>query len=296
MLSVLINNYNYERYLRDCIDSVLSQDHAAFEVIVVDDGSTDGSRAVIESYGDAIIPVFKANAGQASSFNAGFAAARGDILLMLDADDMFLPGKLALVEMIYADRDLGWCFDRVTNDPDQAVPDARPIATTPIDRRETMRAGGFPTLPVPTSGLSFRRAVLAQILPMPLADDVVLSDNYLKFAAAYLAPGMLVDTPLTFQRLHDTNRYTNTDRASSLKPQIMMATGMHLARRFAGLGRMGKSLVTGGIADARMNLVDTLAEVDRVAREGRGMGWTRQNILLQVLKKRVTGALRGLRG
>ncbi|KQO57259.1 glycosyltransferase family 2 protein [Sphingomonas sp. Leaf257] len=293
-LSVLINNYNYAQYLRACIDSVLSQDHAAYEIIVVDDGSTDDSRSVIASYGDAITPVLKANGGQASSFNAGFAASSGDILMMLDADDYFLPGKLAQVATIYSSHKVGWCFDRVTNEEDAGIAD--PVVLTPIDKRETMRAGGFPTLPVPTSGLTFHRSILSQILPMPLADDVVLSDNYLKFAAAYLAPGMLVETPLTFQRLHATNRYTNTDRAKSLKPQIMMATGLHLARRFDGLGRMGKSLVTGGIADAHLGLTDTLAEIDRVAREARGMGWTRQNLTTQVVRKRLTGAAKSLLG
>ncbi len=294
MLSVVINNYNYARYLGDCIDSALAQDHPAFEVVVVDDGSTDGSRAVIEGYGDRIVPVLKPNGGQASSFNAGFAASRGDIVLMLDADDAFLPGKLAQVARIFADDAIGWCFDRETNDPHRTIP--AEIATTRIDRRAKMRAGGFPTLPVPTSGLSFRRSVLAQILPMPLADDVVLSDNYLKFAAAYLAPGVLVDTPLTFQRLHDTNRYTNTDRARTLKPKIMMATGVHLARRFDGLGAMGRSLAAGGIADARLGLGATLAEAGRVAREGRDMGWTQRGIVMQVIGKRVRAALRGGRG
>ncbi|MEK9212095.1 glycosyltransferase family 2 protein [Sphingomonas sp. 2378] len=293
-LSVLINNYNYARYLRACIDSVLSQNDLGAEIIVVDDGSTDESRSVIASYGDAVTPVLKPNGGQASSFNAGFAASTGDVLMMLDADDFFLPGKLARIADIYAQRQVGWCFDRVTNDEGGAVPDE--IAITPIDKRETMRAGGFPTLPVPTSGLTFHRSILSQILPMPLADDVVLSDNYLKFAAAYLAPGVLVETPLTFQRLHENNRYTNTDRAKSLKPQIMMATGLHLARRFDGLGRMGKSLVTGGIADAHLGITDTLAEIDRVAREARGMGWTRQNLTTQVIRKRITGAARSLLG
>src|SRR5215813_5615142 len=95
--SVLINNYNYGRFLAECIESVLSQDFADWEIIVVDDGSTDESADVLAGYGDRIISIMKANGGQASCFNAGFAAASGDIIVLLDADDMFLPGKLSTI-------------------------------------------------------------------------------------------------------------------------------------------------------------------------------------------------------
>lgn len=294
IFSVLINNYNYGRYLRECIDSVLSQEHAAFEAVVVDDGSTDESRDIIRSYGGAIVPVLKDNGGQASSFNAGFAAARGDVLLMLDADDAFLPGKLARIETIYREQDAGWCFDRVTTDPAGQAP--AKLAFQRIDRRAAMRAGGFPTLPVPTSGLSFRREVLAQILPMPIADDVVLSDNYLKFAAAWVAPGILIDTPLTFQRIHQTNRYTNSARAKSLKPRIMMATGVALATRYDGLGTMGRSLVAGGIADAALGPLGTWSAIDRAVREADGLDWSRSGLAAQVIRKKLTGLLRGSKG
>jgi glycosyltransferase involved in cell wall biosynthesis len=286
MLSVLVNNYNYGRFLRECIDSVLSQDHPDFELIVVDDGSTDDSADIIRSYGDALVPVIKANGGQASSFNAGLAAAKGNILFLLDADDTFLPGKLRIMDSLYADHGLDWCFDKVVTEPGSTTP--ADIRITPIDKREAMRAGGFPTLPVPTSGLSFRRAILEQILPMPVAQGVVLSDNYLKFAAAYLGRGAIVETPLTFQRIHEANRYTGTGRARTLKPQIMMATGLHLARRFDGLGKMGRSLVAGGIAGARLSPAATWAEVKRCVAEADGLGWSAG----QVLAKRIKGMLR----
>ncbi|MEO8882399.1 MAG: glycosyltransferase family 2 protein, partial [Devosia sp.] len=180
--SVLINNFNYARYLGEAINSALAQDFPDFEVIVVDDGSTDTSRQVIASYGDRIVPVLKANGGQASSFNAGFAASSGDIVFLLDADDAFLPSKVARVVAIYVAEGIDWCFDRVTTAEGSAPP--AELRMTPFDKRDRLRQGKFPSLPVPTSGLSFRREALAKILPMPVAADVVLSDNYLKFAAA----------------------------------------------------------------------------------------------------------------
>ena len=90
-VSIVINNYNYGRFLADAIDSALTQTHPQLEVIVVDDGSTDNSREVIARYGDRIRPILKPNGGQASAMNAGVAASTGDIIFFLDSDDMLLP-------------------------------------------------------------------------------------------------------------------------------------------------------------------------------------------------------------
>src|SRR5262249_35043848 len=94
LVSVIINNYNYERFVGDAIASALDQSYERKEVIVVDDGSTDGSRSVIQGYAKRLVVVSKANGGQASAFNAGFAKSRGEIICFLDADDVFLPNKL----------------------------------------------------------------------------------------------------------------------------------------------------------------------------------------------------------
>jgi len=97
LASILINNYNYARFLDEAIDSALSQNYPSKEIIVVDDGSTDNSREIISRYGARIIPIFKENGGQASAFNAGVARCQGDILCFLDSDDFFHPDKLERV-------------------------------------------------------------------------------------------------------------------------------------------------------------------------------------------------------
>jgi glycosyltransferase involved in cell wall biosynthesis len=97
LASILINNYNYARFLDEAIDSALSQSYPSKEIIVVDDGSTDNSREIISRYGDRIIPILKENGGQASAFNAGVARCQGDILCFLDSDDFFHPDKLERV-------------------------------------------------------------------------------------------------------------------------------------------------------------------------------------------------------
>ena len=68
-------------------------------MIVVDDGSTDDSRAIIASYGAEVTAVFKPNGGQASALNAGLAASHGDVVVFLDADDVLLPAVLSAVAM-----------------------------------------------------------------------------------------------------------------------------------------------------------------------------------------------------
>lgn len=94
-VSVIIPNYNGAAFLRDAIDSALSQAGVEVEVIVVDDGSTDGSREIIESYGDQIIAQYQVNRGAPSARNAGLAAASGSYIKFLDSDDYLLPDTLA---------------------------------------------------------------------------------------------------------------------------------------------------------------------------------------------------------
>jgi glycosyltransferase involved in cell wall biosynthesis len=94
--SVLINNYNYGRYVGAAIESVLVQTHRDYELIIVDDGSTDDSREVIQCYSDPRIRLlFQSNQGQGAAFQAGFAAATGESIALLDSDDEWYPEKLA---------------------------------------------------------------------------------------------------------------------------------------------------------------------------------------------------------
>jgi glycosyltransferase involved in cell wall biosynthesis len=86
-VSVIINNFNYGEYLGSCIESVVAQTYEKLEIIVSDDGTTDNSRAIIESYGSSIIASFKFNGGQASALNAGYKMSSGDLVIFLDADD-----------------------------------------------------------------------------------------------------------------------------------------------------------------------------------------------------------------
>ncbi len=102
-VSVIIPVYNCERYLAEAIESVLAQSHPAREIIVVDDGSTDGSARVVRRFSSAVRYVFQPNAGIGAARNRGVALAEGDFLAFLDADDLWTEDKLGLQLAAFAE-------------------------------------------------------------------------------------------------------------------------------------------------------------------------------------------------
>ncbi|TWT89734.1 putative glycosyltransferase EpsJ [Pseudobythopirellula maris] len=94
-VSVVIPCYNGEAYLREAIDSALEQAHEPLEVIVVDDGSTDGSAAIADSYGPPVRVLRQENQGESVARNRGIDESQGEWVAFLDADDVWRPSKLA---------------------------------------------------------------------------------------------------------------------------------------------------------------------------------------------------------
>lgn len=93
-VSIIIPAYNSARFLPETLDSVISQNYQAYELIIVDDGSTDNTKEILRPYTDKIRYVSQANAGSAAARNTGLELARGEFIVFLDADDLLLPGKL----------------------------------------------------------------------------------------------------------------------------------------------------------------------------------------------------------
>ncbi len=93
MVSVVVPVYNTEKYIRECIDSIIEQDYSYFEIILVDDGSTDNSGKLCDEYAnsfDNVSVLHKENGGLSSARNAGIDAARGDLITFIDSDDFYL--------------------------------------------------------------------------------------------------------------------------------------------------------------------------------------------------------------
>lgn len=125
LVTVYIANHNYGHFVKQAIESVLAQTFDDYELIVIDDGSTDNSREVIEEYADHpnIIPVFQNNRGLTTTNNIAIRLARGEYIMRLDADDYLHPEALEkLYDAITEDENIGLVFpDYFETDEDGKV-------------------------------------------------------------------------------------------------------------------------------------------------------------------------------
>jgi glycosyltransferase involved in cell wall biosynthesis len=189
LVSALIGAYNAAAYLGDAIDSVIAQSYRPLELIVVDDGSTDGTSEVARSYGDSLIYEFQENAGNGAARNHAVRLASGDLFAFLDADDRFVPGKLDRQwEALAADPGLDLVFGHVrefvspelTDDERGSIRPPVPIApwTAPnlmlIRREAFFRVGPFSeTLKVGVTVDWYARALEAGLRSLMLPDVVL---------------------------------------------------------------------------------------------------------------------------
>ncbi|MHC4882565.1 MAG: glycosyltransferase family 2 protein [Planctomycetota bacterium] len=119
-ISVVIPAYNAEKHIARAIESVLAQTRPAEEIIVVDDGSSDGTAEVVRSFGDKVILIQQPNAGVSVARNKGIEHATGDWIAFLDSDDEWLPEKLKLQsEHLSRNPDLRWTFTNMSWDKER---------------------------------------------------------------------------------------------------------------------------------------------------------------------------------
>lgn len=110
-VSIVLPTYNRLDLLQQALASIRAQTYPDYEIIVVDDGSTDGTRAWMEAHpNDALVYLRQANAGVSTARNAGIQAARGELLAFLDDDDLWLPTKLERQVPLFDNPDVGFVF------------------------------------------------------------------------------------------------------------------------------------------------------------------------------------------
>jgi len=204
--SIVIINYNYARFLRQAIESALAQTYEDTEVVVIDDGSTDNSSDVIQSYSDLIIPVLKKNAGQSSCYSRGLTVCSGDLVLFLDADDYLHPHCLSEVVGSWKQGCVKAHFYLDVVDESGAslhavVPSGR--LATGTDALKMMRLFGAYCSP-PASGNIYSRDFLAKVLPMENETQLWRggADAVTIFAAPYFGTIAAVPRILGFYRRH----------------------------------------------------------------------------------------------
>lgn len=210
LVSIVINNYNYERYLADAIESALNQTYPYKEVLVVDDGSTDSSRALVERYCPAVKPIYKENGGQASAFNRGFAEAQGDLILFLDADDTLFPEAVqqAVSRWRVGVASVQWRLQGLNPEGkpmDSLFPQARQLSGN--ISAHVAKYGYYPH--PPTSGLLFSREALAEILPIDEQKWRISADAPLYTAVPFFGEIVSINQPLGYYRLHGANYWNN---------------------------------------------------------------------------------------
>ena len=116
LISVIVPAFNAEKYIAEAVSSILAQDPAPDEVIIVNDGSTDNTGSIAESFDEPVRCFVQENTGAAAARNMGIRQARGDILAFLDADDIWLPGKLSRQLALLAESaELGAVFAHAQN-------------------------------------------------------------------------------------------------------------------------------------------------------------------------------------
>ena len=129
-ISVIVPTYNRARYIRQAIDSVLAQTFQDFEIIVVDDGSTDDTRAVVASYGDKVRYVYTENGGVAHARNVGMTNARGQYFAFLDSDDLFYPYMLETeIRLLDSHPDVGMVYAEMSGFDDDGFFDRYHLKT-----------------------------------------------------------------------------------------------------------------------------------------------------------------------
>ena len=96
LVSVIIPAYNGAAYIRQAVESVLNQTYSHYEILIIDDGSTDNTRSVLEPYLDKVQYIYQENRGVAVARNRGIEISKGEFVAFLDQDDFFMPHKLAL--------------------------------------------------------------------------------------------------------------------------------------------------------------------------------------------------------
>jgi glycosyltransferase involved in cell wall biosynthesis len=229
LVSVIISNYNYERFLSVCINNVLNQTYKNLEIIVVDDGSTDGSREIIAAYKQQLIVVLKKNEGQLSAFKAGFERSRGEIVCFLDSDDFWMPQKVGhVVEAASTNTAAILIYHRIQKVDADAKPLGPPIPRVLLQGKIAdlvARSGGYWGYP-PTSALAFRREYLDTALGLisshlealrtngaiPEENARLCADAYLTDLAPFLGEVIGLKHVLTAYRQHGSNYWNHSRR------------------------------------------------------------------------------------
>jgi len=262
LVSIVINNYNYGRFLAEAIESALAQTYPALDLIVVDDGSSDDSREIIARYRDRVRVVLKQNGGQASALNAGFAASRGEVVLFLDADDTLAPRALEKVVASWNPGVARVQFPLNVARADGVLTGGRVPADAMLAgdlRRLVLESGGYPT--VGTTGTAFGRQALEAVMPIPEEAWRREPDLYLLLLTPFQGDVACIAEPLGSYRVHGANSWVRSVAdPARLREQLALDVRAEEALR-SWAPRLGVSLRAGWLLRNTEHLQARLASL-----------------------------------
>ncbi len=219
-VSIVITCFNYERYIALSVGSVLAQTVRPTEIIVVNDGSTDGSAEVLRRFGEKVKVIDQTNSGQIAATNRGYAASSGDIVMFLDADDMLEAGAIEAVLEVWTQQCAKVQFElEVINGTGEPL--GRRFCNYvepygPQQIREEFASFGTYVWPVLT-GNAYARWFLERVMPLTVK---VAPDGVLNTVAPLYGDVHVVPRPLGRYRLHDANQNYHGTSSRSLGPRF----------------------------------------------------------------------------
>jgi glycosyltransferase involved in cell wall biosynthesis len=205
-VSIVIGTYNYADYLPAAVESALAQVGATTEVVVVDDGSTDGTPGLLNRWSGSIVNIRTENRGQLAALATGFARTSGRMVVFLDADDVLLPQAAQVIRDASTDDALAklhWPMPEI-DDRGLAIGSVRPTEALPSGdlTAQLCRLGPEGAAYPPTSGNAWRREFLERVLPGPGDQFRLAADQYLAVLAPFHGLVGRVDEPLSQYRRH----------------------------------------------------------------------------------------------
>ncbi|HXN45445.1 MAG TPA: glycosyltransferase [Bryobacteraceae bacterium] len=227
-VSVLVANFNYGRFLGAAIESVLAQSRPVQEILVCDDGSTDDSCTVAERYAarhDRVKLLRKTNGGQGSAFNTAFAASSGQIVCLLDSDDVLAEHKVArVVDVFAAMPEVGWVRHKLRLADESLAPLEAVLPAFRGSRKVRGKYAHLEKTVTFNAAVSLRRELAERLFPIPEHAFRRGPDLYLDFMCGVLgATGYSLDQELGLYRRHSAQvSASGGDFQAALEAEIGM--------------------------------------------------------------------------
>lgn len=270
LLSVLVDTYNHEKFIEQAIVSVLEQDFPMkdVEILVVDDGSTDGTPEILKQFEPRIRNLRKTNGGQASAFNLGIPECQAEIVAFLDGDDWWARNKLALLgEAFHGNPGVGLIGNSITEVLADDVRRSELVRESPRFRIDSV--AGARTFRkrksfLGTSRMAYRMSILRRIGAVPEA-LVIEADEFLFTLGSLFCEALVLPEALTFYRIQGQNLFQipeNDKQARRRKHDVMQALHEALRQRFA------EEKVPAEIAAVVLESIQSEADVLRLSLDG----------------------------